>query len=78
MNFLSNLNVEFDFESHVASVAVQINAPGAQGNKDAREAALSQARLSAPAGMTSQKLEEKFRTVVCRHWLRGLCMKVRN
>ena len=28
--------------------------------------------------MSHQKLAEKYRTVVCRHWLRGLCMKGDN
>ena len=67
--------VAFDFEPELENLVQQINAPRAFANEKMRKDALAAAALSAPEGMSMQKLEEKFRTVVCRHWLRGLCMK---
>ena len=66
---------EFDFEPELETVLADINAPRSFANEKKRQDALDAAALSAPQGMSRQKLEEKFRTVVCRHWLRGLCMK---
>ena len=66
---------EFDFEPELETVLADINAPRSFANEKKRQDALDAAALSAPQGMSRQKLEEKFRTVVCRHRLRGLCMK---
>ncbi|KAJ8601772.1 hypothetical protein CTAYLR_006827 [Chrysophaeum taylorii] len=68
-------HITFDFEAYVEELLPQLNAPGPHWSAEARKAAVEAAAASAPPGMSIQKLEEKYRTVVCRHWLRGLCMK---
>mmetsp|Transcript_22310 Transcript_22310/g.88562 ORF Transcript_22310/g.88562 Transcript_22310/m.88562 type:complete len:294 (-) Transcript_22310:351-1232(-) len=67
--------VAFDFEDHIGLILPQLNEPGHLNSAEARKAAVEAAAVSAPPGMSVQKLEEKYRTVVCRHWLRNLCMK---
>eukprot|EP00631_Chrysoreinhardia_giraudii_P000616 CAMPEP_0197422640 /NCGR_PEP_ID=MMETSP1170-20131217/17296_1 /TAXON_ID=54406 /ORGANISM="Sarcinochrysis sp, Strain CCMP770" /LENGTH=229 /DNA_ID=CAMNT_0042949991 /DNA_START=29 /DNA_END=718 /DNA_ORIENTATION=- len=71
-------HITFDFEAYVEEMLPPLNAPGGQGDSERRKALVEQAAQSAPPGMSVAKLEEKFRTVVCRHWLRGLCMKGEN
>lgn len=69
-------NVEFDFEAYMhEKILPAVNAPGTHQSAEARRMAIESAAVSAPAGMSVQKLNEKYRTVVCRHWIRGLCMK---
>lgn len=68
-------HITFDFEQYVEEMLPQLNAPGPHWSAAARKAAVEAAAVSAPPGMSVAKLEEKFRTVVCRHWLKGLCMK---
>lgn len=67
--------VTFDFEAYVDDLLPPLQAPGGDGDVERRKQLVEQAAASAPPGMSLNKLEEKFRTVVCRHWLRGLCMK---
>jgi len=71
-------NVVFDFDKYIDDILPQVYEPGQQNSVEARKAAVEAAAASAPPGMSVQKLEEKFRTVVCRHWIRGLCMKGEN
>lgn len=68
-------DITFDFEDQVDELLPPLNAPGGDGDAERRKALVEAAAASAPPGMSVAKLEEKFRTVVCRHWLRGLCMK---
>ena len=58
--------MEFDFEPHIK---IRGNLVGANGEQ------IPNARL--PGGGISSAAKKDFRrgTVVCRHWLRGLCMK---
>jgi len=68
-------DVTFETDAYVSEILPQVNEPGHQNSAEARKAAVEAASVSAPPGMSVQKLEEKYRTIVCRHWLRGLCMK---
>ena len=68
----------FDFEPFIADILPPMSITGHHQSEKARREAIERAAVSAPAGMSHQKLAEKYRTVVCRHWLRGLCMKGDN
>ena len=68
-------DVVFDFEPFIADILPALNATGHHQSAAARKAAIDKASVSAPEGMSRQKLDEKYHTIVCRHWLRGLCMK---
>lgn len=65
-------SVTFDFEGSVEELLPAVTA---ESEAEKRKLLVEAAAASAPPGMSVAKLEEKFRTVVCRHWLRGLCMK---
>ena len=67
--------VSFETDNYVSDILPLVNEPGHLNSAEARKAAVEAAAVSAPPGMSVQKLEEKYRTIVCRHWLRGLCMK---
>ena len=68
-------DVVFDFEPFITEILPPLACTGHHQTAEARKAAIDQAAVSAPEGMSRQKLDEKYRTIVCRHWLRGLCMK---
>jgi hypothetical protein len=67
--------VHFVFEPYLDDILPQVHQPGYHQSAAAKAAAVALAAVSAPTGMSNSKLEEKYRTIVCRHWLRNLCMK---
>mmetsp|Transcript_17104 Transcript_17104/g.51043 ORF Transcript_17104/g.51043 Transcript_17104/m.51043 type:complete len:207 (-) Transcript_17104:26-646(-) len=71
-------DIVFDFEPFLPDLLPPLSITGHHQSQEARRQAIEAAAVSAPVGMSHQKLAEKYRTVVCRHWLRGLCMKGDN
>lgn len=52
-------NIVFDFEPFMEEILPQLNCPGHHQSAEARKAAIEAAAVSAPPGMSAQKLDEK-------------------
>ena len=64
-----------EIEGDVVEEGDRVTAGPAKNILDKRSASLSAASLRTRAEVLPAHLQGKFRTVVCRHWMRGECHK---
>lgn len=67
-----------EFEGDVVEEGDRGEVGPAKNVLDKRSANLSEASLRLRAEVLPAHLQRKFRTVVCRHWMRGECHKGDN